>query len=150
MVLDTWFTSGISIDINNHILSSKGWTAPFDRFTLRPQAHDIIRTWLLYTVVQSHYARGSKPFDYVMISGHVLAGKNEKISKSKDNAKAGPKDLLEQFGADATRYRAASGQLGKDIVFEETELKNGQRLVTKLRNACQFVKIHLTNSPLSS
>lgn len=147
MVLDTWFTSGISIDINNHILSSKWWTTPFDRFTLRPQAHDIIRTWLLYTVVQSHYARGSKPFDYVMISGHVLAGKNEKISKSKDNAKAWPKDLLKQFGADATRYRAASGQLGKDIVFEETELKNGQRLVTKLRNACQFVKIHIENTP---
>ena len=78
-----------------------------------------------------------------MISGHVLAGKNEKISKSKDNAKSGPKDLLERFGADATRYRAASGQLGKDIVFEETELKNGQRLITKLWNACQFVKIHL-------
>jgi len=143
MVLDTWFTSGISIDINNHILSSKWWTQPFEQFTLRPQAHDIIRTWLLYTVVQSHYARGSKPFDYVMISWHVLAGKNEKISKSKDNAKAWPKDLLEKFGADATRYRAASGQLGKDIVFEETELKNGQRLVTKLWNACQFVKIHL-------
>ena len=85
-----------------------------------------------------------------MISGHVLAGKNEKISKSKDNAKSGPKDLLEKFWADATRYRAASGQLGKDIVFEETELKNGQRLITKLRNACQFVKIHLINSPLSS
>lgn len=143
MVLDTWFTSGISIDINNHILSSKWWTTPFDRFTLRPQAHDIIRTWLLYTVVQSHYARGSKPFDYVMISGHVLAGKNEKISKSKDNAKAWPKDLLDKFGADATRYRAASGQLGKDMVFEETELKNGQRLITKLWNACQFVKIHI-------
>lgn len=78
-----------------------------------------------------------------MISGHVLAGKNEKISKSKDNAKSGPRDLLDRFGADATRYRAASGQLGKDIVFEETELKNGQRLITKLRNACQFVKIHL-------
>jgi valyl-tRNA synthetase len=147
MVLDTWFTSGISIDINNHILWSKWWTQPFEKFTLRPQAHDIIRTWLLYTVVQSHYARWSKPFDYVMISWHVLAGKNEKISKSKDNAKAGPKDLLEKFGADATRYRAASGQLGKDIVFEETELKNGQRLITKLRNACQFVKIHIENTP---
>lgn len=147
MVLDTWFTSGISIDINNELLKSKWWNTPFDRFTLRPQAHDIIRTWLLYTTVQSHYARGSKPFDHVMISWHVLAGKNEKISKSKDNAKAGPKDLLEKFWADATRYRAASGQLGKDMVFEETELKNGQRLITKLRNACQFVKIHIENTP---
>lgn len=147
MVLDTWFTSGISIDINNEILKSRWRNQSFEQFTLRPQAHDIIRTRLLYTVVQSHYTRGSKPFDYVMISWHVLAGKNEKISKSKDNAKAWPKDLLEKFGADATRYRAASGQLGKDIVFEETELKNGQRLITKLRNACQFVKIHIENTP---
>lgn len=143
MVLDTWFTSGISIDINNEILHDRGYAKIFNHFSLRPQAHDIIRTWLLYTVVQSHYTRGSKPFDHVMISGHVLAGKNEKISKSKDNAKMWPKDLLEKYGADAVRYRAASGQLGKDIVFEETELKNGQRLITKLWNACQFVKIHL-------
>ncbi len=143
MVLDTWFTSGISIDINNILLKNKWWDIPFNRFTLRPQAHDIIRTRLLYTTVQSHYTKGTKPFDDIMISGHVLAGKNEKISKSKDNAKSGPKDLLERFGADATRYRAASGQLGKDMVFEETELKNWQRLITKIRNACQFVKIHL-------
>ncbi len=148
MVLDTWFTSGISIDINNQILHDHGYAKIFDHFSLRPQAHDIIRTWLLYTVVQSHYTRGSKPFDHVMISGHVLAGKNEKISKSKDNAKLWPKDLLEKYGADAVRYRAASGQLGKDIVFEETELKNGQRLITKLWNACQFVKIHLVESPV--
>ena len=147
MVLDTWFTSGISIDINNHILSSKWRSNPFEQFTLRPQAHDIIRTRLLYTVVQSHYARWIKPFEYVMISGHVLAWKNEKISKSKDNAKAWPKDLIDKFWADATRYRSASGQLGKDIVFEETELKNGQRLITKLRNACQFVKIHIETTP---
>ena len=146
MVLDTWFTSGISIDVNKEIMKKNGVQDIPATFDLRPQAHDIIRTWLLYTVVQSHYARETKPFDHVMISGHVLAGKGEKISKSKGNAKFWPKELLEQFGADAVRYRAASGQLGKDIVFEETELKNGQRLITKLWNACQFVKIHIESS----
>ena len=146
MVLDTWFTSGISIDVNKEIMKKNGVQDIPATFDLRPQAHDIIRTWLLYTVVQSHYARETKPFHHVMISGHVLAGKGEKISKSKGNAKFWPKELLEQFGADAVRYRAASGQLGKDIVFEETELKNGQRLITKLWNACQFVKIHIESS----
>lgn len=149
MVLDTWFTSGISMDINKEIMKNSGVTNPPDIFDLRPQAHDIIRTWLLYTVVQSHYARDSKPFENIMISGHVLAGKGEKISKSKGNAKAGPQELLEQFGADAVRYWAASGQLGKDMVFEETELKNGHRLITKLWNACQFVKIHIQESASS-
>ena len=87
MVLDTWFTSGISLDINKHIMKVQGVKNVPDTFDLRPQAHDIIRTWLLYTVVQSHYARELKPFENIMISGHVLAGKSEKISKSKDNAK---------------------------------------------------------------
>lgn len=143
MVLDTRFTSGISLDINNAIMKEKGVIDLPDSFDLRPQAHDIIRTRLLYTVVQSHYAREKEPFKNIMISGHVLAGKNEKISKSKGNAKLWPKELLEKYGADSVRYWAASGQLGKDIVFEETELKNGQRLITKLWNACQFVKIHI-------
>lgn len=147
MVLDTWFTSGISLDINKAIMQQHGASNIPEIFSLRPQAHDIIRTWLLYTVVQAHYAREKKPFESVMISGHVLAGKNEKISKSKGNAKFGPKELLHQFGADAVRYWAASGQLGKDMVFEETELKNGQRLITKLQNACQFIKIHLEDAP---
>ena len=87
MVLDTRFTSGISLDINKAIMKEKGLTSIPDIFDLRPQAHDIIRTRLLYTVVQSHYAREKKPFKHIMISGHVLAGKNEKISKSKGNAK---------------------------------------------------------------
>lgn len=87
MVLDTWFTSGISIDINKEIMKNHGFDTIPATFNLRPQAHDIIRTWLLYTVVQAHYARETKPFETVMISGHVLAGKGEKISKSKGNAK---------------------------------------------------------------
>jgi valyl-tRNA synthetase len=80
-----------------------------------------------------------------MISGHVLAGKSEKISKSTGNAKVEPENLIKQRGADAVRYRTAGGQLGKDMVFEEEELKKGQKLVTKLRNAFQFVKMQLTD-----
>jgi valyl-tRNA synthetase len=80
-----------------------------------------------------------------MISGHVLAGKSEKISKSTGNAKVEPENLIKQRGADAVRYRTAGGQLGKDMVFDEEELKKGQKLVTKLRNAFQFVKT-LTSS----
>ena len=114
--------------------------------SLRPQAHDIIRTRLLYTTLQTYYKTGEIPFQDVMISGHVLAGKSEKISKSTGNTKVDPETLLKQRGADAIRYRTSGGQLGKDMVFEEEELKKGQKLTTKLRNAFQFVKMQLNDA----
>ena len=108
MVLDTWFTSGISIDINNELLKNKyesihpseggqGGSIPhFDHFTLRPQAHDIIRTRLLYTTLHTYLREKRAPFKNIMMSGYVLASKNEKISKSANNAKTGPEQLIEQ------------------------------------------------------
>ena len=143
MVLDTWFTSGLSPQINQEFLRMAWSSISLMPFNLRPQAHDIIRTWLLYTTLQSHLHDGSAPFHDVMISGHVLAWKGEKISKSAWNAKFEPQSLLDNFGSDATRYWTLGGQLGKDMVFEETELKNWQKLVTKLWNAFQFVQMQL-------
>jgi valyl-tRNA synthetase len=105
------------------------------------QAHDIIRTRLFYTTIHAHYAHDSKPFETVMMSGHVLAAKGEKISKSKGNAKVEPDELLEKWGADPVRYWALSGQLGKDIIFDENMIKNGNKLVMKLRNVANFLQM---------
>ncbi|MCR5411999.1 MAG: class I tRNA ligase family protein [Patescibacteria group bacterium] len=58
--------------------------------------------------------------------------------------------MIQQWGADAVRYWTAGGQLGKDIVFDEEELRMGQKLVTKLRNAFQFVKMQLQNADMDS
>lgn len=144
LVLDTRFTSGLSPFINETFLKRDGRTGwNLIPFSLRPQAHDIIRTRLLYTTFQSYLRTGEVPFENIMISGHVLAGKSEKISKSTWNAKVEPENLIKQRWADAVRYRTASWQLGKDMVFDEEELKKGQKLVTKLRNAFQFVKMQL-------
>jgi valyl-tRNA synthetase len=110
---------------------------------LRPQAHDIIRTRLLYTTLQSYFASGEVAFNSVMMSGFCLATKGEKFSKSKGNAKFDPEQLITTRGADAVRYRAAGGQLGKDILFDENEFKIGQKLITKLRNAANFVFMNL-------
>lgn len=145
LVLDTRFTSGLTTTINQSNLSNKASSINIQPFNLRPQAHDIIRTRLLYTTLHAYHHNGDIPFHDIMISGHVLAGKGEKISKSAGNAKFEPVSLLENFGADATRYWSLSGQLGKDMVFEETELKNGQKLVTKLRNAANFVQMQLVD-----
>jgi valyl-tRNA synthetase len=143
LVLDTWFTSGLSPLINETFLKRDGREGNLIPFSLRPQAHDIIRTRLLYTTLQNYLRTGEIPFKDVMISGHVLAGKSEKISKSTGNAKVEPENLIKQRGADAVRYWTSGGQLGKDMVFEEEELKKGQKLVTKLWNAFQFVKMQL-------
>jgi len=140
LVLDTWFTSGLSPLINKKMLERDGFdTSNFFPMDLRPQAHDIIRTWLLYTTLHSYLRENDVPFKNVMISGFVMAQKWEKFSKSKWNAKFDPETLIDQWWADAVRYWAAGWQLGKDMLFEENEFKNWQKLVTKLRNAASFV-----------
>ena len=149
LVLDTWFTSSQTPYINETFLKKSGWTWwDLCPFSLRPQAHDIIRTWLFYTTLQSYFRTWDVPFHNVMISGHVLAWKSEKISKSSANAKVEPENLIKQRWADAVRYRTSSGVLWKDMVFDEEELRKGQKLVTKLRNAFQFVKMQLQNADL--
>jgi valyl-tRNA synthetase len=142
LVLDTWFTSGLSPLINKKILEKEKFdTKEFFPMSLRPQAHDIIRTWLLYTTLHTYLRDEKIPFQNIMMSWFVLAEKWQKFSKSKWNAKFDPESLIEQRWADAIRYRAAWWQLWKDMLFEENEIKNGQKLVTKLRNASNFVKM---------
>ena len=145
LVLDTWFTSWLSPTINQTFINEKGYNHTIKPFDLRPQWHDIIRTRLFYTLVHSLYDNKQLPFNTIMINWHVLAGKNEKISKSKENAMYWPEEMLEKFWADVTRYRALSWQLGKDMIFEEKTLEAWQKLLQKLRNAFSFVKMHTDN-----
>ena len=145
LVLDTWFTSWLTPQINQKFLERDGYTQKIVPMNLRPQAHDIIRTWLLYTTLQSHFATGDVAFHDVMMSWFCLAEKGEKFSKSKGNAKFDPEQVIAQRWADAVRYRASGGQLGKDIMFDENEFKIGQKLVTKLWNAANFVFMNLSD-----
>ena len=145
LVLDTWFTSWLTPQINQKYLERDGYTQKILPMNLRPQAHDIIRTWLLYTTLQSYFATGEVAFHDVMMSWFCLAQKGEKFSKSKGNAKFDPEQVIATRWADAVRYRASGGQLGKDILFDENEFKIGQKLITKLRNAANFVFMNLSD-----
>lgn len=142
-VLDTWATSSITPEINahwgeDHPLANK--LLPMD---LRPQAHDIIRTWALYTIIKSELHHEDIPWENIMISGHVLFKKGEKISKSKNQNMLTPEELIEKYSADAVRFWACRASLGKDVQFDEKEILNGKKLVTKLWNAANFTMMNI-------
>jgi len=136
-VLDTWATSSISPQIA-YSLSSGKVKLPF---SLRPQAHDIIRTWLFYTVVKSHYHENKIPWENSMISGFVTLG-GEKMSKSKGNV-ISPQEVVRKYSADALRFWAASSKLGEDLDYQEKDLETGKKFTNKLMNASKFVFMNL-------
>ena len=138
-VMDTWATSSLSPQIVG------GWgddrdlyerVAPFD---LRPQANDIIRTWLFYTVARSHFAEDRLPWAHAAISGMVNDPDRKKLSKSKGNNPDSPNNLLADFGADAMRYWACGARPGGDLIFDRNQFKIGRRLAMKLLNVSRFV-----------
>ena len=114
---------------------------------LRPQAHDIISTWLFYTVVRSHYHFDKIPWKDVMISGHVLDSKGKKMSKSIGNVVA-PQEIFEKYGSDALRYWSAGSSLGQDINYSEDEIKIGKKTTTKLWNAARFMAMNVKKAEL--
>jgi len=144
-VLDTWATSSLTPDLNARWKEENSIEDKLLPMTLRPQAHDIIRTWALYTIVKSYLHHDNIPWSNMMISGHVLFKKGEKISKSKNQKMLTPAELIANYSADALRFWACRSSLGKDIQLDEKEIQNGQKLVTKLWNSANFSIMNLSD-----
>ncbi len=137
-VLDTWATSSLTPQIVGGWARDEDLFAKVFPFDLRPQGHDIIRTWLFSTAVRADALQDSVPWKHAALSGWILDPDRKKMSKSKGNVVV-PTDVLEQFGADAVRYWAASAKLGADTAYEINQMKIGRRLAIKLLNASKFV-----------
>jgi valyl-tRNA synthetase len=137
-VFDTWMTSSLTPQITS------GWPDSPERherlfpFDIRPQSHEIIRTWAFYTIAQSLLHERSIPWRNVLISGWVRDPDRKKMSKSFGNVIT-PESWIDRYSADAVRYWAAGARLGIDTTFDEAALRNGNRLATKLFHAARFI-----------
>jgi len=143
-VMDTWATSSLTPQI------ASGWlkdSANHDRvfpFDLRPQSHEIIRTWAFYTIVKSYFHSHEIPWKEIGISGWILDPDRKKMSKSKGNVVT-PMHLLEKYSSDGVRYWASRARLGVDTAFEERIMEAGKKLAMKIFNVSKFVFMQVKN-----
>ena len=141
-VMDTWATSSLTPQIQSHWGTDDERHAKLFPMDIRPQAHDIIRTWAFYTIVKAWMHSDEIPWHHVILSGWILDPDRKKMSKSKGNVVT-PDDLLVEYSSDAVRYWAARARLGTDTAFDPAVFKIGKRLTMKIFNASRFVFMQL-------
>ncbi|MBU4274702.1 valine--tRNA ligase [Patescibacteria group bacterium] len=138
-VLDTWFTSSLTPDINSSNQLNGSLKDKLYPMSMRPIGHDIIRTWVVYSILMGLYRHNEVPWKDLMVSGHILLRKGEKISKKTGGGKHGPEELIATKSSDAVRYAMCGATLGRDAYFEDKEVEKGKKLITKIYNAGKLV-----------
>jgi len=137
--LDTWMDSSISPLYITGYMSDEKFFAKTYPVTLRPQAKDIVRTWLHYTILRCYQLTGKAPFGHAWIMGHGVDKNGKKIRKRDGNA-IDPAPILEKYGADVFRLWAASeSSLGSDFRVSEDKISGVGKFLTKLWNLARFI-----------
>ena len=136
-VFDTWMDSSGSSLYNTFWKRDDKLHEKFFPMSMRPQSHDIIRTWAYYSILRSEQLKNSRPWDDIMIHGFIMAADGTPMHTSLGNV-IDPLPMLEKYGADALRYFAASCSLGTDHAFREPDVVRGKKLANKIFNIGQF------------
>lgn len=147
--MDTWATSSLTPQIASHWADDPERHRKLFPMDIRPQSHEIIRTWAFYTIVKAYLHEKTLPWHNIVISGWILDPDRKKMSKSRGNVIT-PTHLLEQYSSDAVRYWAARARLGVDTAYDEAVFGKGKRLGIKLFNAAKFVAGHLLGQDLTA
>jgi valyl-tRNA synthetase len=145
-VFDTWMDSSISPLYNTFWMRDEKKFQKLYPMSLRPQSHDIIRTWAFYTILREHLITGLRPWNDIMIHGFIMAPDGTPMHTSSNNV-IDPMPILESFGADAMRYYACTCALGEDNAFREKDVLHGKKLCTKLYNMGKFVGTVVKHKP---
>lgn len=148
-VMDTWATSSLTPQITSFWGQDDDMHDGLFPFDLRPQSHDIIRTWAFYTIVKSYFHSKQIPWKNIAVSGFIVDSDRKKMSKSKGNVIT-PGSLIDQYSADAVRYWAGKSKLGVDTIFDVSMFLVGKKLTAKIYNAGNFVKSILSNAGYSA
>ncbi|MFW5914438.1 MAG: class I tRNA ligase family protein, partial [Thermoplasmatota archaeon] len=145
-VFDTWMDSSVSPLFNTYWERDQELFQRLYPMSLRPQSHDIIRTWAFYTLLREHLLTGERPWKDIMIHGFIMAPDGSPMHSSLGNV-IDPLPILENYGADALRYYASTCSLGEDNAFREKDVKHGRKLLTKLWNIGRFVGSAIDERP---
>lgn len=136
---DTWFDSSVSpLFITKYLTDEKFFKKTYPT-AIRPQAKDIIRTWLYYTILRCYQLTKQLPFNHVWIMGYGMDEKGERMSKSKGNV-VDPLPILEKYGADNFRFWGAQeASLGSDFKCSEERIGGASKFLTKFWNMARFI-----------
>lgn len=142
LVFDTWMDSSLTVLFNSYWLRDDKMFKRLFPMDVRPQAHDIIRTWAFYTILRTLQMVGDIPFKNIVLSGYIMGPDGTPMHASKGNV-VDPLEVIEKNSADAFRYFAGLLSLGMDTAFKWKDVGHASRLLQKLWNMGRFTSMQL-------